>query len=157
MKITVAKGRIRHEWTVMIEIFASVVWPTQFGGLVTEQFWMPVRPQNAPSVWVFSIAQLRIENVGSRIQVNAIVVRATGAAQGSRTRKRRNHLPRKSRTRAWARIPAPTTTTSCDAIVNRAVFHSAWRKIGSFHSSVKFAKPTQLPCSDPEVAFVKAR
>jgi len=54
-------------------------------------------------------------------------------------------------------MPAPTTTTSCDTIVNSAVFQSAWRKMGSFHSSVKFARPTQLPCSGPEVAFVKAR
>src|SRR5919199_6819351 len=53
MKITVANGRIRHEWTRMIEIFASVGSPTQFGGLVVEQFWMFVRWQNGVSRCAF--------------------------------------------------------------------------------------------------------
>src|SRR5262245_30537318 len=45
MKITVANGRIRHECTAMIESFARVGSPTQFGGLVSEQFWMFVMSQ----------------------------------------------------------------------------------------------------------------
>src|SRR5919201_6679950 len=63
-KITVANGRIRHECTVMIEIFASVVFPIQFGGLVCEQLWMPATLQNAPSVCVCTRTQFAIENVG---------------------------------------------------------------------------------------------
>src|SRR3954453_16554816 len=98
MKITVANGRIRHEWTEMIEIFASVVLPTQFGGLVAEQLSMFARWQNGVSRCVLRSAQFTIEKVGSRIQVKAIVVSATGAAHGSRISRRRNHLPRKSRT-----------------------------------------------------------
>src|SRR4051794_10182004 len=73
MKITVANGRIRHEWTQMIEIFASVGSPTQFGGLVSEQLEMLARWQNGTSVWVFCSVQLTIEKVGSRIHWNAIV------------------------------------------------------------------------------------
>src|ERR671937_1880996 len=56
-KITVANGRIRHEWTAMIEIFASVGLPTQFGGRRGEQPWVLATWQKGTSVCVFSIVQ----------------------------------------------------------------------------------------------------
>src|SRR3954471_5207809 len=66
MKITVANGRIRHEWTTMIESFASVVLPIQLGGLVAEQLSMFATWQKGTRRCAFSRNQFTIENVGSR-------------------------------------------------------------------------------------------
>src|SRR5919199_4216131 len=62
-KITVANGRIRHEWTAMIEIFASVGSPIQFGVLVAEQPLMFAAAQKACNVCVWTSVQLRTLNV----------------------------------------------------------------------------------------------
>jgi hypothetical protein len=86
-----------------------------------------------------------------------MVERTTGAAQGRTTRKRTNHFPRKSRTRKFERIAAPTTTTACDASVKMRVFRSARRKLSSCQAFVKLSKPTQCPVSDPPIASVKLR
>ena len=50
-------------------------------------------------------------------------------------RKRANHLPRKSRTRKWARIAAPTITIAFAASVKTIVFRNAVRKFSSDHWS----------------------
>src|SRR5437773_3251526 len=58
MKITVANGRIRHEWTAMIDAFASVVSPSQFGGLFDEPSCTLNRWQTGPTVCVWMSTQL---------------------------------------------------------------------------------------------------
>jgi hypothetical protein len=83
--------------------------------------------------------------------------RTTGAAHGSTTRKRMNHLPRKSRTRKFERTAAPTTTIACDASVKTNVLRSARRKLSSCQAFVKLSNPIQLPDSEPPTASVKLR
>ena len=61
---------------------------------------------------------------------------ATGAAHGSKIRNRRNHLPRNSRIRKWARTEAPRITIAFASSVKTIVFLSAVRKFGSDHWSV---------------------
>ena len=79
--------------------------------------------------------QFTTEKSESKIQRKPIVESATGAAQGSRMRKRRNHLPRNSRIRKWARIDAPRMTITFASSVKTIVFLSAVRKFGSDHWS----------------------
>ena len=74
-----------------------------------------------------------------------IVERTTGAAQGKTTRNRTIHLPRKSRTRKFDRIAAPTTTIACEASVKTSVLRSARRKLSSCQAVAKLSKPTQWP------------
>src|SRR5581483_2849241 len=68
MKITVANGRIRHAWTTMIEVSASVGVPSQLGGLVLD----------TRCRWIRN--QFQIDASGSKNQRKPIVVSATGAA-----------------------------------------------------------------------------
>ena len=83
--ITVANGSRRQACTVVIAASALFGSPSHCGGLnsSTSDRWMSV--------------QFTTEKSESKIQRKPIVESATGAAQGSRIRKRTNHLPRKSR------------------------------------------------------------
>ena len=77
--------------------------------------------------------QFTTEKSESKIQRKPIVESATGAAHGSRIRKRANHLPGKSRMRKCARIAAPTTTIAFATSVKTIVFRKAVRKFSSSH------------------------
>ena len=121
--ITVAKGSSRQACTVVIAASALFGSPSHCGGLnsSTSERWTSV--------------QFTIEKSESKIQRNPIVESATGAAQGSRIRKRANHLPGKSRTRKCARMAAPTTTITFASSVKTIVFRKAVRKFSSDHWS----------------------
>ena len=86
-----------------------------------------------------------------------MVERTTGAAHGSTTRKRTNHLPRKSFTRKLDSTAAPTRTMAWEASVKTSVLRTARRKLSSWTASVKLSKPTQFPVSEPPMASVKLR
>ena len=107
------------------------------------QLLIPDNEQKVPIVCVWMRTQLKMLNVGSRIHWNAIVPSAIGAAHGSRIRNRRIHRPRKGCMSACARMPAPSSTITCEMIVNQNVFQSACWKIAFAHSCRKFASPTQ--------------
>ena len=143
--ITVANGSSRHACAVMIAAIASFGWPIHCTSVVKSM---------KPS---FQSTQFTMLNCESKIQSHPSVVSATGAAHGSRIRKRMNHLPRKSLMRKCARNAAQTTTIACETNVKRNVFRSASRKTGSSHWLAKFSSPTQSPRSEPAVAFVNAR
>ena len=146
--ITVANGSSRQACTVVIAASAlfGLAEPLRRVELVDER-------RGGSSV---QFTTLKSE---SKIQSQPIVESATGAAHGSRIRKRKNHLPRKSRieeVREDARRRATTITFASS--VKTIVFRSAVRKFGSSdHWSVKLSKPTKSPLSEPAVASVRLR
>ena len=101
--------------------------------------------------------QFTTENSESKIQSQPIVLSATGAAHGSRIRKRRNHFPRKSLISWCARSAATRTTIRFESTVKTTVLRSARRKFSSAHWSTKLSSPTNSPLSEPAVASVRLR
>src|SRR5439155_306623 len=93
-------------------------------------------------------------NCESKIQRKPIVLSATGAAHGSRIRKRSSQRPRNGRRSACARIAAPMITSTCEASVKTIVFTSAVRKFELFQTSTKFCRPTHVPLSEPDGELV---
>jgi hypothetical protein len=69
--------------------------------------------------------------------------RATGVVQGSNTRNRKNHLPRKSALSTKARTVESTTTHTCDMAVNRKLFRSAVPNTGSSIAARNVDQPTK--------------
>ena len=134
MKITVAKGRIRQAWTMISDAIARFGRPSHCGGSIGSITWSP-RWSNTP-VCRWTSVQFETESVASKIQSQPIVPSATGAAQGSTTRKRRNQRPRNGFTRRWARIAAPTRTIACETSVKKIVFRNALRKFSLCQTSV---------------------
>ena len=100
--ITVAKGSSRQAYTVTIAASALFGSPSHWGGLnsSTSDKWMSVPDREK----------------GVEDPEEADRDSATGAAHGSRIRKRANHLPGKSRTRKCDRVAAPTTTITFAAV-----------------------------------------
>ena len=158
MKMITANGSIRQAWTMMIAKIARFGWPSHCGGLFAPQP-LPTSnsEQTAPTVWVSFSVQFTTLNRESKIQSQRIVTSATGAAQGRMTRKRTNHLPRKSRTRKCESTAAPMTTITWAENVMISVFSSAVRKFWSCQASVKLSSPMNLPESEPPVASVRLR
>ena len=101
MKITTANGSIRQAWTIVIASSARFGRPSHCGGACapSSMCTAPSSQTSALSRWSSASVQLTTLNSESKIQSQAIVDSATGAAHGSTTRKRTIHLPRKSRTR----------------------------------------------------------
>jgi hypothetical protein len=112
---------------------------------------------NSSTRFAWMSTQLMTLKSESKIHSHPIVLSATGAAHGSRIRKRRIHLPRKSRTRKWESVAAPRTTMTFATTVKKIVFWSAVRKFGSCHWLVKLSRPTNSPLSAPAVASVRLR
>ena len=112
---------------------------------------------SGPGSTSFTSVQFTTLKSESKIQRKPIVPSAIGAAQGSRTKKRRIQRPRKGFASWCASTPATSRTITWEMTVNITVLRSARRKFGLSQASVKLRSPTKSPLSDPAVASVMLR
>src|SRR4029453_3597158 len=92
----------------------------------------------------------------SSIHSQATADRATGVVQGSRTRNRTSHLPRKSATRMLARTLPRTTIRAIETTVNTKVLRRARQNTGSSRARRKVSRPAQWKLGSPAVTSLKA-
>src|SRR5215216_2750059 len=92
----------------------------------------------------------------SSIHSQATADRATGVVQGSRTRNRTSHLPRKSATRMLARTLPRTTIRAIETTVKTKVLRSERQNTGSSRARWKVRRPAHWKLGSPAVTSLKA-
>src|ERR671910_232533 len=92
----------------------------------------------------------------SSIHSQATADRATGVVQGSRTRNRTSHLPRKSATRMLARTLPRTTIRAIETTVKTKVLRSERQNTGSSRARSKVRRPAHWKLGSPAVTSLKA-
>ena len=93
----------------------------------------------------------------SSIHSHAIADRETGVTQGSNTRNRTSHLPRKSATRMFASTFPKTTIRTIEIALKTSVFRSDVQKTGSSNIRWKLRKPTQSKPGCPPVTSLRLK
>ena len=91
------------------------------------------------------------ENTESSIHSQVIVDSATGVVQGSSTRNRTSHRPRKSAIRTFASTLPNTTMKNIETAVKTNVLRSDLQNTGSAKIRSKFCRPTQSKLGSPPV------